>query len=37
MNEKTNEIQQKISLAASKLLGNAMDNIVKDLPVDITL
>ena len=34
MDERTNEIQQKISLAASKLLGNAMNNIVKDLPVD---
>ena len=34
MDERTNEIQQKISSAASKLLGNAMDNIVKDLPED---
>ena len=28
------QIQQKITLATSKLLSNAMDNIVKDLPED---
>jgi len=34
MNKQNDYIQQKITLATTKLLGNVMDNIVKDLPED---
>ena len=34
MNEQKDYIQQKISLATSKLIGNVVDNIIKDFPPD---
>ena len=34
MNEQQDYIRQKISLTTSKLIGNAVDNIIKDFPLD---